>query len=70
MVCYPFNFEPCGGSLRLAGGTITWQGTAAVHFLDTGFEPATSCPKEPELPGRRGVVGIRTAEVRRLATSR
>ena len=66
MVCYPFNLEPSGGSRRLGRWTITWQCTAAVRFLDSGIEPATSCPTEPELPGRRGVVGIRTAEVRRL----
>lgn len=63
VVCYPSNEDPSGGSGWWAR---TWQSTAAVRFPDSGIEPATSCPKEPELPGRRGVVGIRTAEVRRL----
>ena len=46
----------------------TWQrAAAAAGSLDPGgIEPATSCPTEPELPGRRGAAGIRTAEVRRL----
>lgn len=39
---------------------------AAVCILNFGIEPVTSCPKEPDRPGRRGAVGIRTAEVRRL----
>lgn len=66
VVCYPFNLAPSRGVSSSGCWATPWRSTAAVRFLDSGIEPATSCPKEPELPGRRGVVGIRTAEVRRL----
>lgn len=48
----------------------TWQCTAAARSPERGIEPATSCLTEPELPGRRGVVEIRTAEVRRLLAAK
>lgn len=44
---------------------LTWQGAAAPRFFNSGFDNVSSCPKEPKLPGPRGVVGIHTAEVRR-----
>lgn len=56
-----------GGELSASGGRAADHGRAPLPpaFLTAEAGRATSCPKESEPPGPRGVVGIRSAEVRR-----
>lgn len=53
---------------RLADGSQWKHGSASLPpaLLNADSNPQLPCLTKPELPGRRGVVGIRVAEVRRL----